>query len=629
LSSSSSLSSSDTSQQEETQQQKQKQLSSAVIVDPSVVVATGTVVANQQGLLIVKVQSDGDNGEAGDLIGKEVLFANQKISGLVVIHRPPLAFCYVNNRHRRHHHHHDNQDSSSSTSSMDTSVVEGKVQILHSLARVQSQSTAAGTVDAFGRSMETRNESESLVLPDTGEPGRAIFSPIPRVQDIALINSPVLTGITMIDALAPIGRGQNMLWITHDVESTRQYFLDWVQRLCEDHDNTPVIYAALDTDEVTLSQLPSKVQVVKRQMTSTTATATKDDHVRTAAEGVAMAGAACALAEQHALLHGRHAVVIVDTLDGHKVLWDATTRALVDIFGVDAVVQGERDGGASSEMRAFYSSLIQRSAQYKAKKGGGSVTLVLLTTIPLAVEGEDDGSDRVYAESDFATAPLKVRERIELLLRKNIPLTEANLRKIQIPIPSDAEGRRRHVLQYVDDLISMSDGQIWLDEDLAKAGQCPPMDPQRSVTRIGIGADTVSRADAPALRKVVEGLRLLLSQATDNLVGVSESNAKATRNQILRQKALQLVLHQKPGSGARRLSESCALLLAASEGLLDEAVRNDEMLAGQQKGAAFVQGLLQYLHKEIPSVFSEIDETLDLTDDNKATMLQALKTHLS
>ena len=565
----------------------------AQTMEEPAVVALGTVVANHDGFLAVRIQDD--DSEAGDLLGKQVILPNHS-RGLVVVHRPPLVFCYTD----------DNEEKPT---------VEGKVKVLQSLAKVSAQSS--NTVDALGR----------LVGADINTAmnnGRAIFSPIPKVGDISLINAPVLTGITMVDALAPIGRGQNMLWITHDLESSRQYLLDWVQQLC--NDGTPVVYAALDTEEATLSQLPDAVQVVKRINSGGTNKEAPSSTIFRSAEGVAMAGSACALAEQHAREHGRHAVVIVDTLDGHKTLWDATTRALVDVFGIDAVVKGDRDGGASSEMRAFYSSLIQRSAQYKASKGGGSVTLVLVTTIPPAVN--DDGSDRVFAESDFSSAPAKVQERIQLLIRKKIPLTEANLRKIQIPIPSDAEGRHRLVLQHTEDLISMSDGQIWLDEGLAKAGQWPPMDPQRSVTRIGIGADTVSRADAPALRKVVEGLRLLLSQAKDNLEGVSESSSKATQKQILRQKALWLVLHQEPGSGARRLSDSCALLLAASEGLLDSAVQAESVVAGQEAGAELLVGILHHLRTSIPDVLEEIDATLDLTEENRRRLLEALRAFL-
>jgi hypothetical protein len=107
-------------------------------------------------------------------------------------------------------------------------------------------------------------------------------------------------------------------------------------------------------------------------------------------------------------------------------------------------------------MRAFYSSLIQRAGQYKKRKGGGSVTLVLLMTIPrLHI---DEGT--VFIESDFDQTPQKVKDRIKLLVQRKIPLTEATLRKIGIPIPSESEGQVRLALQHADDLISMSDGQV-------------------------------------------------------------------------------------------------------------------------------------------------------------------------
>ena len=55
---------------------------------------------------------------------------------------------------------------------------------------------------------------------------RPIFAPIPQVKDIALINKPLVTGVTMCDALAPIGMGQNMLLIGHAIEDMRRYALD-------------------------------------------------------------------------------------------------------------------------------------------------------------------------------------------------------------------------------------------------------------------------------------------------------------------------------------------------------------------------------------------------------------------
>lgn len=560
-------------------------LAASTLASPesSAAMATGTIVADFGGLIAVQLQED-DDTQAGDLLGKQVVMANQG-QALVVAHRPPLVFCY--------------QEDGEAKGSSD----DGKAQVLSKAATVSTRN--ARRVNACGRDVEdSTTDSASLVS------GRPIFSPIPQIKDIALINTPLLTGLTMVDALSPIGRGQNMLWITHDAPSVRPYLRDFCASTTQ-----PIIYAALDTDEASLAALPDHVQVVQRTTAST-------DPVVRAAEGVAMAGTACALAEQLALEEGQHTVVIIDTMDGHKVLWDATTRVLVDVFGVDAVVASDRTGGASSEMRGFYSALIQRSAQYKVKRGGGSVTLLLVTTVPPVAL-----ADRVFAVTDFVDAPAKVQERIQWLVDKGVPLTEANLRKIQLPIPSDTEGQRRWALQHVDDLISMSDGQVWMDEDLQKAKQFPPMDPQRSVTRVGIGADTPSRADAPALSKVAEGLRLVLSQAKDHMEGLVTATAANTKER-LRQHSFLLVLHQEPGSGARRLSESSALLLAVSQGLLDEKVKDEAVRAGTDEGETTVQNLLEHLRTNVATVMQEIDESLDLTDDNRKLLLESMKAHL-
>ena len=86
------------------------------------------------------------------------------------------------------------------------------------------------------------------------------------------------------------------------------------------------------------------------------------------------------------------------------------------------------------------------------------------------------------------------------------------------------------VLQHIDDLISMSDGQIWFDDALSHAGQSLPVDPQRSITRVGIGADTESRADAPAIRRIAEGVRLDLAQAASmDCADVTNTSRKQTR----------------------------------------------------------------------------------------------------
>ena len=246
------------------------------------------------------------------------------------------------------------------------------------------------------------------------------------------------------------------------------------------------------------------------------------------------------------------------------------------------------------------------------------MTLVLICELPKLSGGDED---TVFSEDDFEGGSEKVKARIQLLTKKGIPLTAANLRKIDIPVPSASEGKRRLVLQHIDDLISMSDGQIWLDETLREAGQYPPIDPQRSITRVGIGADTDSRADAPALRRVAEGLRLALSQAA-NMEGAEDTNA--SKKQIRTRKALLLAMHQKEGSGGRSLSESCTVLLAASKGHLDDAI-DEGKTAGTEAGQLLIEALLDHVQKVAPNAMASIDQTLDLAEETQKEIMEAIE----
>jgi len=533
------------------------------------------------------------------LTGHKVVFPDGH-KGVVVAHRPPIAFVY---------------------NGVETmGLQDGQVSVLKEMARISVRDEK--NVVRWDGSPVDDTATDNAVDMFRISSGRPIFAPIPQVKDIALINNPMLTGNTMIDTLAPIGQGQNMLLIADDVSAARGMICDFIstqqRRISGEHEKTKFVYAAID-DSVDVTKrlkdagLLEKIHLVR----SSLAEEDKVEEAARAAEATAMAATACAIAETYTIEQGMNTVVIIDSLDQHKKFWDATTRVLVDIFGMESVVKSDREGGASSEMRGFFSSIVQRSAQYKASRGGGSLTLLLLMHLPSASGDEDT----TFSEKDFEGGSEKVRARIELLTKKGIPLTAATLRKIDIPIPSASEGQRRLVLQHIDDLISMSDGQIWLDETLREAGQNPPIDPQRSITRIGIGADTQSRADAPALRRIAEGLRLDLSQAA-NMDGAEVTSS--SKKQIRRRSALLLAMHQEVGRGGRTLSESCTALLAASSGYLDNAVDSGK-LAGTESGQELLDSLLEHVQKHAPDALATIDQTLDLSEEIKRELMNSIK----
>lgn len=549
-----------------------------------------------------------NNLQGEDFIGKAVVFPNGE-RGTVIAQRPPMAFIMCDFASV------ENQDA--------------KVSILGTRSTIPvSEKLFGSVIDCYGNPLEPDSEVDGYS--DVFD--RAIFAPIPKISDIALINKPLLTGTAMVDALAPIGKGQNMLIIGQDTGvGQRDLVIGAIKTQLKQKDGAKCIYAITSNCDKEREEVLSKMKeagilddIVVVSARNTHGSDIDEKNCPTdSAEAITVAAAACSVGEGLALAKGIDSFVVVDDIDQHKTFWDWTTRVLIDIYGVDAVVKDDRDGGASSEMRGFYSSLIQRAAQFNKKNGGGSMTLTLLTNLEGQFGGADDEST-VFSPDDFAESSEKVKQRIAILEKKNIPLTPENLRKIQIPLPvaSDSEKQRRIALQQTDDLISMSDGQIWLDEKLYNQGQRPALDAQRSITRVGVGADTVSRADAPAMRGLAGGLRFDFAQA-DSLDGAG-ANSGADK-QILKKKAYLLAMHQEAGD-ERTLSENAVALLAASLRVLDETITNGGE-AGTELGQNTMKSLLEHVNNAAPDALSEIDNSLDLSESVRTELGKVIKEH--
>ncbi|KAL7546416.1 hypothetical protein ACHAWF_009757 [Thalassiosira exigua] len=636
----------------------------------------------------------------GDLTGRTVTFSDASV-GMVVAHRHPVAFVLVDPA----------GDGSGGVGGIDSggecaispnrasldpaSVPPGStvnylgrhVSILsdgsasRSLPRAAEIDLAAGTgvgaPDGFSLSVDATNVNavNGNGASDAGR--RPVFVPIPKISDIGLIDSPLVTGISAIDALTPIGRGQNMLVVgpEEDLEASeggnggglankRGWTMNLLRNVVEDGRRrergtgagghaegraakgrtTRCFYGLTSGDPNVRSAVASALDEMGVRDDVVSVVATGDSSVEqdggeasasAAAEAVAVAAAACALGEHHALTTGGDALVVIDDINPHKALWDATTRELVRVYGSDAVVEADLRGGSSSEMRGFFSGLIQRAARFNDKNGGGSVTLILLSTLPRGDAGEDDddaeggggaGEEVAFDPSDFDGMSEKIRARIELLATAGVSLTPANLNKINIPLPRPTarEDARRLAYQHVEDLISMSDGQLWFDPALAAAGRSPPLDPSRSMTRVGVGADTLAcRADAPALRCVAGSLRFEFQQAADVIAdkgieggGGGGRGGDASR-QLRRRDAYLLAMRQRSDEG-RRLSESCLALLAAAGGYLDDVKGGED---------AVVEGLLRSCREGEDSgeVMRAVDETLELSPEGREVLERAAR----
>lgn len=553
-----------------------------------------------------------------DLTGKAVQFSNGR-TGTIIAQRPPMAFilCDFSEWDETNNIVNDNEN-------------EGNNEIISILSKRSSVTVGnhlfGQVVDCQGNNIQITPAEDSIE--------RAIFAPIPQIKDIALINEPLLTGTVMVDALAPIGKGQNMLVIGQDSGVGQRDLLigaikSQLRNNSNDQNRVKCVYALTTQDTNERQEVLQKLK--DEDLLDDIIVVAARDHgvngnknVISSAESITVAATACSIAEAIALSRGEDSFVVVDNIDDHKQFWDWTTRVLVDIYGVDAVVKDDINGGASSEMRGFYSSLIQRAGRFNVKNGGGSMTLSLITNLEGKV-GDDPDENISFKPEDFEGSSEKIKQRIAILVNKGISLTPETLRKIQIPIPvaSDSEQKRRLALQHVDDLISMSDGQIWFDETLHAKGQRPAIDPQRSITRVGIGADTPCRADAPALRGLAGGLRFDFAQAA-SLEGAGKNSG--AEKQLLKRDSYLLAMHQDAGE-VRSLSENCVVLLASSSGLLDDIIKQGGT-AGSDLGSQKISSLLEYVWKSSPSTMQEIDETMDMSSTTRTELETIIKQYL-
>ena len=655
----------------------------------------------------------------GDLTGRTVTINNSNNQrGMVVAHRHPIAFVLLEGGESTpppitalastgdEKDGEDDDNSSTSSCSISpklvsinpTSIPPGSIvdYLGNSLAVLDDGSVgrslpkaSSTTVDAVAKNgVDLENgiggidmDGISLMVSDDGgssvssgsSSSRPIFVPIPKISDIGLIDSPLVSGITAIDALTPIGKGQNMLVIGNadDNKTTtnkRGWMINFLRNVIEnsrgkDTSMMRCFYGLTASDNTVRSNLLNRLKEAEIQDDVVTVLSTRNYNVEkeedgesggneslstekamSAAEAVAVAATACSLGEHHALTTGGDSIVFIDDINLHKSLWDVTTQFLVQVYGVDAVVEADLQGGSSSEMRGYFSGLIQRAARFNVKKGGGSVTLILLSTLPgdedqdanTSSSGKEE-DEPTFEASDFDNMSEKIKTRISMLVKAKVPLTPTNLKKIQIPLPqtSDAENAKRLALQHVEDLISMSDGQIWLDDALAKSGRSPPLDPSRSITRVGVGADTVScRADAPALRSVVGSLRFEFQQAMDVMESKSTTTATTggaaivgNKKQVQRRDAFLLAMHQESNQ-MRKLSHECIALLAASRGHLD-AVLAKGGLAGTAEGRQAIDGLIEFVEKNASGVVTEIDSTLDMSIEGRSVLEDAIASYFA
>ena len=161
-------------------------------------------------------------------------------------------------------------------------------------------------------------------------------------------------------------------------------------------------------------------------------------------------------------------------------------------------------------------------------------------------------------------------------------------------------------------VISITDGQIFLETDLFNAGQRPALNIGISVSRVGSAAQT------KAMKKVAGPLKLDLAQyrALAAFAQFASDLDKATRDQLTRGEKLSEVIKQ-PQFQPLPVEKQVAILFAATKGKLDDVPT--------PRVKEFEIQFYRFLETERPNILTELGETKTLTDELSAALDDALE----
>ncbi|MBE3111728.1 MAG: F0F1 ATP synthase subunit alpha [Acidobacteria bacterium] len=319
----------------------------------------------------------------------------------------------------------------------------------------------------------------------------------PGVVDRQSVDTPVVTGIKVIDAITPIGRGQRELIIGDRTTGKSALAIDTI--INQKGGDLTCIYVAV-------GQKASKVAQTVALLEQHGAM----EHTIVVAAGAADPAplqylapySGCAMGE-YFMEQGKDALIIYDDLSKHAWAYRQVSLLLRRPPGREAY---------PGDVFYLHSRLLERSARLSAERGGGSLTA--------------------------------------------LPIIETQAGDVSAYIPTN--------------VISITDGQIYLETDLFNSGIRPAVNAGLSVSRVG-GA-----AQRRAMRQVAGRLRLDMAQYHNVQAfaqfGTSELDV-ATRNQLDRGQRITEVLKQ-PQYEPMNLHQEVEILYAAVNGLLDDVAVN-------------------------------------------------------
>ena len=330
------------------------------------------------------------------------------------------------------------------------------------------------------------------------------------------VNQPLQTGLVSIDAMIPIGRGQRELVIGDRQTGKTAVLLDAIinQKGTHEVENGEPVFCIY----VAIGQKASTVAQVKRSLEEAGAmayTVIVNAPASSSAPLQYIAPFAGACIGEFFRDTGRHALVIYDDLSKQAVAYRELSLLLRRPPGREAY---------PGDVFYLHSRLLERAAKII---GADSVAREM-NDLPESLQGRVKGGGSLTA----------------------LPVIETQAGDVSAYIPTN--------------VISITDGQIFLESNLFNAGVRPAINVGISVSRVG------GNAQIKAMKKVAGTLRLDLAQyrALEAFAKFGSDLDPATQRQLTRGARLVEILKQ-PQYQPLPVQEQVAILTAATTGVLD------------------------------------------------------------
>jgi F-type H+-transporting ATPase subunit alpha len=352
------------------------------------------------------------------------------------------------------------------------------------------------------------------------------------------VDQPVSTGIKVIDAIIPIGRGQRELIIGDRQTGKTAIAIDTI--LNQKGQNMICVYVSIGQKDSKLRKLQTRLEKGGAMDYTIIVSAGASD---SAALSYIAPYTGVSIAE-YFMDQGKDVLIIYDDLSKHAVAYREISLLLRRPPGREAF---------PGDVFYLHSRLLERACRRNKEYGGGSITA--------------------------------------------LPIIETQSGDVSAYIPTN--------------VISITDGQIFLETDLFYKGIRPAVNVGLSVSRVG------SNAQIKAMKKVAGTLKLDLAQfrELEAFAQFGSDLDENTKNQLERGKRAVEVLKQ-PQYAPIATEDQVVTLYALTKGYMDDIAID--------KIKSFENGLTEYARRNAKVFYKDLMETKMWTDAGEQELIKVI-----